>query len=166
MDVVGVMAAYLPVLRVCTALSLDSYNLYTISSPSCFIYECNLNSKTPVFEPGKGESFCVGKIDRTWSFPCAWIYRGVDKSLARPGRKQAWKHVKEARGFNNVETRAVIKFFFLQDKAPKEICAIPAETLAFFLPDLAKDLSAPLCSYTLSYLLLAWCVFIHWVGLT
>ena len=38
------------------------------------------------------------------------IYRGADKSLARPGRKQARKHVKNARYFNN-ETRAVIKFF-------------------------------------------------------
>ena len=32
--------------------------------------------------------------------------------------------------FNNIETRAVIKyFFFLQDKAPKEIHAILKETL-------------------------------------
>ena len=46
--------------------------------------------------------------------------------------------------FNNIETRAVIKFFFLQDKAPKEIHAILTETLACFLPGRAKDLSAPL----------------------
>ena len=46
--------------------------------------------------------------------------------------------------FNNIETRAVIKFFFLQDKAPKEFHAILTETLACFLPGLAKDLSAPL----------------------
>jgi len=38
-------------------------------------------------------------------------YRGADKSLARPGRKQARKHVRDVRDFNN-ETRAVIKFFF------------------------------------------------------
>jgi len=50
---------------------------------------------------------------------CA-LYRGADKSLARPGRKQARKHVRDARHFNNIETRAVIKFFFLQGKAPKE----------------------------------------------
>ena len=37
--------------------------------------------------------------------------RGVDKSLARPGRKQARKYVRDARDFNNIETRAVIKFF-------------------------------------------------------
>ena len=40
------------------------------------------------------------------------MYRGADKSLARPGRKQARKHVRDARDFNNIETRAVIKFFF------------------------------------------------------
>ena len=41
-------------------------------------------------------------------------------------------------------TRAVIKFLFLQGKAPKEIHAILTETLACFLPGRAKDLSAPL----------------------
>jgi len=39
------------------------------------------------------------------------IYRGADKSLARPGRKQARKHVRDARDFNNIETRVVTKFF-------------------------------------------------------
>ena len=39
-------------------------------------------------------------------------YRGADKSLALPGRKQIRKHVRDARYFNNIETRAVIKFFF------------------------------------------------------
>jgi len=34
-----------------------------------------------------------------------------------------------ARDFNNSETRALIKFFFLQDKASKEIHAILTETL-------------------------------------
>ena len=73
------------------------------------------------------------------------LYRGTDKSLVRPGRKQARKHVRDARDFNNIETRAVIKFFFpLQGKAPKEIHAILTETLACFLPGRAKDLSAPL----------------------
>jgi len=71
-------------------------------------------------------------------------YRGADKSLARPGRKQARKHVRDARDFNNIETRADIKFFFLQGKAPKEIHAILTETLACFLSGRAKDLSAPL----------------------
>jgi len=77
------------------------------------------------------------------------LYRGADKSLARPGRKQARKHVRDVRDFNNIETRAVIKvFFFLQGEAPKEIRAILTETLACFLPGRAKDLSAPLCKYT------------------
>ena len=40
------------------------------------------------------------------------LYQGADKSLARPGRKQARKYVRDGRDFNNIETRAVIKFFF------------------------------------------------------
>jgi len=55
--------------------------------------------------------------------------------------KQAWKHARDARDFNNIEMRAVINFFFLQGKAPKEIHAIV--TNSFFLPGRAKDLSAP-----------------------
>jgi hypothetical protein len=50
----------------------------------------------------------------------------------------------DARDFNNIKTRAVIKLFFLQGKAPKEIHAILTETLAFFLPSWTKDLPAPL----------------------
>ena len=44
---------------------------------------------------------------------CKIVYRGADKSLAQPGRKQARNYVRDARDFNNIETRAVIKFFFL-----------------------------------------------------
>jgi len=68
-------------------------------------------------------------------------YRGDDKSLARSGRKQARKHVGDARDFNNIETRADIKFLFLQGKAPKEIHDILTETLNCFLPCRAKELS-------------------------
>jgi len=71
---------------------------------------------------------------------------GADKSLAWPGRKQARKHVWDERDFNNIETRAVIKGpppLSLQGKAPKEIHAILTETLAWFLPGRAKDLSPP-----------------------
>jgi len=71
-------------------------------------------------------------------------YRGSDKSLARPRWTHARKHVRDARDFNNIETRAFIKFFFLQGKGPKEIHAILIETLACYLPGRAKDLSAPL----------------------
>ena len=42
-----------------------------------------------------------------------WMYRGADKSLARPRGKQARKHIRDSRDFNDIETRAVIKFFFL-----------------------------------------------------
>ena len=83
--------------------------------------------------------------DSTVVQPVAWsLYRGDDKSLARPGRKQARKHVRDARDFNNIETRAVIKLFFLQGKAPKELHVILTETLACFLPCRAKELSVPL----------------------
>jgi len=68
----------------------------------------------------------------------------ADKSLARPGRKQARKHVRDVRDFNKIEMRAVIKFLFLQGKAPKEIHAILTEIFACFLSGRAKDLSAPL----------------------
>ena len=41
----------------------------------------------------------------------------------------------DARDFNNMETRAVIKFlFFLQGKAPKEIHAVLTETLREYVP--------------------------------
>jgi len=40
----------------------------------------------------------------------------------------------DARDFNNMESRAVIKFFFLQRKAPKEIHAILTETLGEHAP--------------------------------
>jgi len=42
-----------------------------------------------------------------------------------------------ARDFNNIETRAVIKFFFLQGKAPKEIHTILTETLGEHAPSYA-----------------------------
>jgi len=36
-------------------------------------------------------------------------YRGADKSLVPPGRKQARTHDRDMRDFNHIETRAVIK---------------------------------------------------------
>jgi hypothetical protein len=51
-------------------------------------------------------------------------------------------NMSETHDFNNIETRAVIEFLFLQGKAPKEIHAILTETLACFLRGQAKDLSA------------------------
>ena len=77
-------------------------------------------------------------------------YRGADKSLSRPGRNQARKHIRDVRDFNNIETRTAIKFlFFLQGMSPKEIHAILTETLACFLRDRAKYLSAHLQMLTL-----------------
>jgi len=72
------------------------------------------------------------------------LYWGADNSLAQPGRKQARKHIRDARDFKNIETQDVIKFVFLQGKAPKEIHTILTEKLASFLPGRAKGLSAPL----------------------
>jgi hypothetical protein len=40
------------------------------------------------------------------------ILAGADNFLGRTGRKQARKHISDARDFNNIETRAVIKIFF------------------------------------------------------
>ena len=78
---------------------------------------------------------------RMWNvFNC----RGADKSLARPGQKQARKHVKNARSSTKSRRELSSIFFFLQSKAPKEIHAILTETLVCFLPDRAKDLSATL----------------------
>ena len=74
-----------------------------------------------------------------WNSHPLQIYWGAGKSLARPGRKQAWRHIRDVRDFNNIETQAIIKFHPhphppLQGKAPKEIDAILTETLACFLP--------------------------------
>ena len=71
------------------------------------------------------------------------MYLDVDKSLARPGRIEARKYVRDARDFNNMEDRSVKFFIFLQVKAPKEIHPILTETLACLLPGWVKDLSAP-----------------------
>jgi len=43
----------------------------------------------------------------------------------------------DARDFNNIEMRSVIKFFFLQGKAPKEIHGILTETLGEHAPSYA-----------------------------
>jgi len=43
----------------------------------------------------------------------------------------------DARDFNNIETRDVIKFLFLQGKSPKEIHAILTETLGEIAPSYA-----------------------------
>jgi len=42
---------------------------------------------------------------------CGRKYRSADKSLTLPGRKQARKHVKNARDFNNIERRELSSSF-------------------------------------------------------
>jgi len=65
---------------------------------------------TPFTEYGLGH--CLTICFHLNVFRLPYIPRDADKALARPGRKQARKHVRNARDFNNIETRAVIKFFF------------------------------------------------------
>jgi len=112
----------------------------------------------------------------TGSYKMIFIYRGADKSLVQPGRKESRNHVKDARDFNNIETQVVIQFFSpLQGKAPKEIHAILTETLVCFLPGRAKDLSAPcnliygiftkICSYDQkfwAFYVKNWELLCHW----
>jgi hypothetical protein len=43
----------------------------------------------------------------------------------------------DARDFNNIKTRALIKHFFVQSKAPKEIHAILKETVGKYAPSYA-----------------------------
>ena len=90
------------------------------------------------------------------------MYRDAGKSLARPGRKQARKHVRDGRDFNNIETRTATKSPApAQGKAPKEIHVILTETLACFLPGRAKDLFAPgMCSVQILQLA---ATYIHYV---
>ena len=71
-------------------------------------------------------------------------YRGADKSLARPGRKQAQKHDRDARDFNNMEPRAVIRVFYSCKAMCRRKFTPFWQTLACFLPGRAKDLLAPM----------------------
>ena len=71
-------------------------------------------------------------------------YQGADKSLARPGRKQARKHFRDARDFITSRRELSSSSFSLQGNAPKEIHAILTETLAGFLPGRVTDSAAPL----------------------
>jgi len=70
------------------------------------------------------------------------MYQGADKSLARPERKQVRKHVRDARDFNNIETRAVTKvfFFFCKTRGQKKLGAIQTETSACLPPGQTKGI--------------------------
>jgi len=103
----------------------------------------NTRHESPIIQAIKRLQTCV--LDRAATgVGFEANYRGADKSLARPGRKEPRKHVRDALDFNNMEPRTVIKFFFLPRKAPKEIHAIMTEILSCFLPGRTKDLLAPL----------------------
>jgi len=52
-------------------------------------------------------SYCIQS--KTLLLTGSSMFRGADKSLARPGWKQAQKHVRDTHDFNNIETWAVIK---------------------------------------------------------
>jgi len=59
--------------------------------------------------------------------------RGAGKSLARPGMKQARKHVRDTRDFKNIETRVVMKFFFPVSRRRKFTPFWPKHWLVSFL---------------------------------
>jgi len=87
-------------------LSPLSLSCCTVESHLLMFYLKVLSSwgyVAPVFIVFRWDPHCV-----EWTV----IYRGADKSLARPGRKQGRNHVRDARDFNNIETRAVKFFFF------------------------------------------------------
>ena len=108
------------------------------------------NKRTWLFKQSSKYALLIfvsqGQCDcRELKFSQRYWYRGADKSLARPRRKQARKHVREARFQQHRDASCHQDFFFfLQGKAQKEIHAILTETLACFLPGRAKDLSQPL----------------------
>jgi len=66
-----------------------------------------------MYEPVNSDvPFLTRGVKRLFSQGHNRKYRGADKSLARPERKQARKHVRDARDFKNIELRAVIRSFF------------------------------------------------------
>ena len=67
------------------------------------------------------------------------VLPGADKSLARPWRKQARKHVRDARDFNNIDSRAVTICFFCKARRQKKFTPFREKTLACLLPGRAKD---------------------------
>ena len=130
--------------------NLSDWSWNTVECPETFLMNYHYTLRN-IPEERRPHLFTVGNLNSRnfrcagiwfWTvLACVCIYRGADKSLTWPGRKQARNHVRDARDFNNIETRAVIKYF-LQSKPPKEIHAILTETFACFLPCQAKDLSA------------------------
>jgi len=77
--------------------------------------------------------FCFYPDPGRNKIPVALQYRRSDKSLARPGRKQFGKHIRDARDFNNIETRAVIKFFFSARQGAEGNSRRSDRNISFFL---------------------------------
>jgi len=93
---------------------LEFLEAWTSSSPNC------------LSRPVQGWRICGEMVDRSWILAvilkargnsAGCIYWGADKSLPRQRRKQAQNHVRDARDFNKIETRAVIKYIFYSCKA-------------------------------------------------
>jgi len=87
------------------------------------------------------ETFCSKKLccfilslDVTHRQVISNVNRRQEKFTVMPRIKdiQARKHVRDGRDFNNIETRVLPNFFFLQGKAPKKIHAILTEILACY----------------------------------
>ena len=76
------------------------------------------------------------------------FYRGADKSLARPRRQQARKHVRDVRDFNKIETRAVIKFFPPARQGAEGNSRHSDRNISLFPSWSAKDLSTSLYSFS------------------
>jgi len=103
---------------------------------------------------------CSAKYTAFTHIRFAWLYLGADKSLAWPGSKQARKHVRDARDFNNIETWAVIKFFFFSCKArcQGKFAPLWRKHWVFPLPGRVKDLSSPLQCDTVAENVTAHCI--------
>jgi len=106
--------------RVATQLQWKKYIKFLILDachPDAVFKWTRMQGSVVIFRNRKG---CVIKIvcetlveTNSDIYQSYWhLYRGADKTLARPGRKQAQKHIRDALDFNHIETRAVIKFLF------------------------------------------------------
>jgi len=120
-----------------TQQTCTTYTIAVCTVKNSWLWTEELSETCKILFPNKVEKLVhlVGCIIRS--------YRGADKSLARTGRQNLGSKT-GTRDSNNIETRAVINFFPLQRKAPKETNAILTERVACVLPGRAKDLSAPM----------------------
>ena len=71
------------------------------------------------------------------------LIRGADKSLSRPGRKQSWKHVRDAR-FQQHRDASCHQVYFHARQGAEGNARHSDRNISFSLPGWAKDLSASL----------------------